>query len=142
MTSSPGPATEAWGKTPLIHGRVRTMSPASAVHGKIQSRLSALPDTAAPIGLFVMIEVAVRPRIGAELNILVPDLLGTNEPLGRGRQTADHSVLVIDIASPGHQDTTRENMMACATLPSVQELMVVHSMRVLAEVLTRGTDGS
>ena len=130
------------GKAQLIHGEVHIMSPASVVHGAIQFNLGGVLHAGTINGLRIVAEAAVRPQLGAASNVRVPDLLGTFELINRGMQTVDHPVLIIEIMSPGNQDTTRENMMAYATIPSVQELIVIHSTRVLAEVLVRASDGS
>ncbi len=130
------------GKAQLIHGEVHIMSPASVGHGTIQFNLGGVLHAGTSNGLQIVVEAAVRPQLGAASNVRVPDLLGTFELISRGMQTADHPVLIIEILSPGNRDTTRENMMAYATMPSVQELTVIHSTRVLAEVLVRAPDGS
>ncbi len=130
------------GKAQLIDGQVYVMPPASAVHGAIHYNLSGLLRGVVPSRLQYCNETAIRPRVEGSMNVRVPDLLGTNEPLVRDMQTVEHPVLIVEILSPGNTDTTRENMMAYATMPSVQELIVVHSTRVLAEILHRSADGS
>ena len=51
-------------------------------------------------------------------------------------------ILLIEVLSPSNANETWENVMAYATLPSVREILVVHSTRTLAEVLRRDTDGN
>ena len=130
------------GKAQLFDGEVVIMPPASAVHGTIQFNLAGLLHAAPRGRLTSRTEGAVRPQIGASMNVRVPDILGTFEQAARGQQTAEQPVLVIEILSPGNEDTARENLMAYATIPSVQELVVVHSTRVMAEILVRGPDGA
>jgi len=51
-------------------------------------------------------------------------------------------VLLVEVLSPGNQDDTRDNVRAYATLPSVQEIAVLHSTRMLAEVHGRDAAGN
>jgi Uma2 family endonuclease len=51
-------------------------------------------------------------------------------------------IVLIEILSPGNAKDTWDNVWAYTTIPSVREIVVVHSTRVLAEVLGRGPDGS
>jgi Uma2 family endonuclease len=46
-------------------------------------------------------------------------------------------VLLIEILSPGNEADTRENVWAYASIPSVQEILIVHSTRLAAELLRR-----
>ena len=132
-------------KFQLIDGEFCPVSPASDTHGTIHSNLhyllvSAIRSSAS--GLRVVIEGAVIPGLNASMNVRVPDLVVTASPNMRGQQTVPDPVLMIEILSPGNQDDTRDNVRAYATLPSVQELAVVHSTRALIEVHRRGTDGA
>src|SRR5271165_1230278 len=51
-------------------------------------------------------------------------------------------VLLVEILSPSNEAEIRANIWAYTTIPSVQELLVVHSTRIKAELLRRGADGS
>jgi Uma2 family endonuclease len=51
-------------------------------------------------------------------------------------------VLLVEILSPSNEAEARANIWAYTTIPSVQELLVVHSTRIEAELLHRGADGS
>ena len=50
-------------------------------------------------------------------------------------------VLLIEILSPNNQAETRANIWSYTTIPSVQEILIVHTVRIEAEILRRGTDG-
>jgi Uma2 family endonuclease len=50
-------------------------------------------------------------------------------------------IALIEILSPSNASDTWDNVWACTTIPSVREVAVVHSERVLAELLRRGPDG-
>jgi len=129
----------------LVDGEVRAMSPASATHGIIQATLAylitrRLIETGSPCR--AVAEPAVAPRLRASANLRVPDLgvtCSANEP---GQFVVPDPILLIEILSPTNEADTRENLFAYATIASVREILVVHSTRVLAEILRRLPDGS
>ena len=132
-------------KHQLVDGEVRSMSPASHTHAVIQSRLAFLlwrAIEAAGLPLQVVTEGAVIPGLNASNNVRVPDLAVTATPDERGQQAIPDPVLLIEVLSPGNQDDTRDNVWAYATLPSVREIVVLHSTRVLAEVHRRDGAGA
>ena len=51
-------------------------------------------------------------------------------------------VLIIEILSPNNQRETWANVWTYATIPSVQEILVLNSFRLGAELLRRNPDGS
>ena len=132
-------------KHQLVDGEVRSMSPASHTHAVIQANLAYLLISAvraANLPLQVVTEGAVIPGLNASNNVRVPDLAVTATPDERGQQAIPDPVLLVEVLSPGNQDDTRDNVWAYATLPSVQEIVVLHSTRVLAEVHRRDPAGA
>lgn len=127
----------------LVDGEPVAMAPASQTHGAIQSELSRLlGNHLAERGsrCRVITTPGVVPRVGANENVRVPDLGVTCVP-----PTLDHvmpePVLLIEVLSPSNVAETRSNIWAYTTIPSVREIVLVHSTRVGAEVLRRGADG-
>jgi len=51
-------------------------------------------------------------------------------------------VLVVEILSPSNQAETWTNVWAYTTIPSVQEILIVHSTAIRAEVLRRDAAGN
>ena len=51
-------------------------------------------------------------------------------------------MLLVAILSPSNEAETRANIWAYTTIPSVQELLIVHSTRIEAELLRRSADGN
>ena len=49
---------------------------------------------------------------------------------------------MIEILSPGNATDTWDNAWSYTTIPSVHEIVVVHSTRIFAELLRRGVDGN
>jgi Uma2 family endonuclease len=129
----------------LVDGEVRPVSPASTVHGAIQANLAFLLKLAlrtAGSSLHVVTEAAIIPALNAGTNVRVPDLAVTAALLERSQQELPVPLLIIEVLSPGNQDDTRDNIRAYATLPSVQEMVVLYSTRLLAEVHRRDADGA
>jgi Uma2 family endonuclease len=110
-------------KFQLVDGELRAMSPGSATHGTIQMTLgglirNALVDAGGPCR--VVAEPGIATRVRAHTNLRVPDLGITCTPDAPGQRTL---------------------LWAYTTIPSVREIAVVHSTRVLVEMLRRGADG-
>jgi Uma2 family endonuclease len=84
----------------------------------------------------------VAPRVRASINLRRPALGVTAMPDRAGEYMLRDPVLLIEILSPGNASDTWDNVWSYATIPSVREIAVVHSTRVLVELLRRGADGS
>ncbi|MDX2157832.1 MAG: Uma2 family endonuclease [Hyphomicrobiaceae bacterium] len=138
----------AWngpGKWELVDGELRAMAPASATHGMIQANLAKvigrhLDDRKGPCR--VITEPAIAVRLRASLNTRIPDLGITCSPVGPTDVLLPEPVALIEILSPGNPDDTWSNVWTYSTIPSVREIIVLHSTRVLAEVLRRDSDGN
>ena len=50
-------------------------------------------------------------------------------------------VLLIEVLSPGNAQETYEAVRCYATLPSVRDILIVHSTRIRAELWTRDSKG-
>lgn len=133
------------GRYQLVDGALRAMSPASAAHSIIQSNLARLignhldvPGNRCRIGT----EPAVEVRIRGKHNLRIPDLGVTCMASEPGTVALPDPTLLIEILSPGNADGTWENVWAYTTIPSVNEILIVHSARIFAELLRRQADGS
>jgi Uma2 family endonuclease len=127
----------------LVDGEPRAMAPASATHGIIQLTLGylikrRLIETGSACR--AVAEPAVVPRIRAHANLRVPDLGVTCTRVAAGQIELPDPVLLIEILSPGNDAETRKNVWAYGSIPSVQEILIVHSTRIAAELLRRRAD--
>jgi Uma2 family endonuclease len=128
----------------LVEGELRAMSPGSATHGTIQMTLGRLIGSAvvAAGGRYRVVgEPGVMTGVRPHENLRVPDLGVTEIPDAPRQRTLPDPVVLIEILSPSNASDTWDNVWAYTTIPSVSEIVVVHSARVLAEVLRRGADG-
>jgi Uma2 family endonuclease len=120
------------------------MSPGSAAHAIIQANLCRLIGNvlvASGAGYCVATEPGVITRIRPDINMRVPDLGVTQTPDAPGQRALPDPIALIEVLSPGNAADTWDNVRAYTTIPSVREIAVVHSTRVLAEILRRATDG-
>jgi Uma2 family endonuclease len=132
-------------KFQLVDGELRAMSPASAAHGSIQTDLGyELRRHMIEQGLScrVVTEPAIVTRVRANINLRVPDVGVSCTPASSGEQALPDPVVLIEILSPGNASDTWDNVWSYTTIPSVREIVVVHSTRVLAELLRRDHEGN
>jgi Uma2 family endonuclease len=131
-------------KFQLVDGEVRAMSPPAAAHAVIQTNLASeiklhLREQKLPCR--VGTDPGVLTRIRADINVRIPDVGVTCTPLAPGQQTWPDPIILIEILSPGNSADTWANVWSYCTIPGVREIAIVHSTRVLVELLRRGSDG-
>jgi Uma2 family endonuclease len=129
----------------LIDGTVRAMAPASTRHGAIQGEVSRLignhlaetrPDCR------VVIEPGVQPRVRADLNVRVPDLGITCAPWGPQDRLLHAPLILVEILSPSNKAETWGNVWSYTTIPSVYEILILHTAEIRADLLQRLYDDS
>jgi Uma2 family endonuclease len=125
----------------LIDGTPEAMAPASDRHGAIQA------ETARLIGNHleevrqdcrVLIESGTQPN---EHNVRVPDLSITCGPIDATARLGK-PVVVIEILSPSNWQRTWANVTLYMTVPDIQEILVLYTAEIKAELLTRAPDGT
>jgi Uma2 family endonuclease len=135
------PSGRAW---QLIDGEPVAMDPGSETHAALQAEIGALlrnhlADRGSPYRL--LSQPGIVPRVRANRNFRIPDLAVTCAPPTLGLMATD-PILLIEILSPSNEAETRANIWAYTTIPSVREILAVHSTRIEAEMLRRTADGS
>ena len=128
----------------LVDGEPVAMAPASENHGAIQAELASLlrnhlVERRSPCR--VITEPGIIPNVGANENWRIPDLGVTCAP-PKGGVEMQAPILLVEILSPNNYAETRASIWTYATLPSVQEILVVNSVRIAAELLRRHDDGA
>lgn len=128
----------------LADGEPVAMAPASDNHGSVQAELARLiGNHLVECGgsCRVVTEPGIIPRVRASENWRIPDLGVTCAP-SEGSVEVPAPVLLAEILSPNNYAETRANVWTYTTLPSVQEILVVNSVRIEAELLRRRDDGT
>ncbi len=128
----------------LIDGEPVAMAPGNVTHGALQNEIGALLRNhllAQHSACRVVTEPGIVPRVRANRNYRVPDLGVTCAPPTLDQMLPD-PVLLIEILSPSNEAETWANIWAYTTIPSVTEILAVHSTRIEAELLCREADGS
>jgi Uma2 family endonuclease len=90
----------------------------------------------------VITEPGLAVQESGSTNVRVPDLGVTCTPDTAGQHLMPVPVLLIEVLSPTNTAETWENVWSYCTIPSVREIAVVHSTRVLVELLRRGPDAN
>jgi len=137
--SPPGPLRQ------LVDGEPREIVRNTVTHGAIQSELGSLIAShlaGRASSCSVVMTPGVIPRVQSETNFRVPDLAITCSSYETEEYALADPVLVIEILSPNNQAETWANVWAYTTIPSVQEILVLKTASIGAELLRRNQDGS
>jgi Uma2 family endonuclease len=128
----------------LVDGEPVAMAPGSETHAALQGEIGRrianhLIEQGSPCRL--LSQPGIVPRVRANRNFRIPDLGVTCAPPSQGLMVPD-PILLIEILSPSNEAQTRANIWAYTTIPSVREILAVHSTRIEAELLRRNGDDS
>jgi Uma2 family endonuclease len=129
----------------LVDGVPEAMAPAKRTHGAIQNELGRLIGNhlAERQSLCSVVTApGIIPRVRANHNFRIPDLAVTCSPYVTEESAVSDPVLVVEILSPSNQAETWANIWAYTTIPSVAEILVLHSIEKKAQLLRRLPDGS
>lgn len=136
------PGGERW---QLVDGEPQAMAPANRTLNAILGELGALIRNhllAQNSPCSVVPTPGVIPRVRADSNYRIPDLAVTCSDYQEEEYDLTDPVLLVEILSPRNRAETWTNVWAYTTMPSVQEILVLHSARIGAELLRRNPDGS
>jgi Uma2 family endonuclease len=128
----------------LIDGEPVATAPGSETHAALQGEIGRLIgnhliDKGRPCRL--LNQPGIVPRVRANSNFRIPDLAVTCSAPAHGLMVPD-PILLIEILSPSDEAQTWANIWAYTTMPSVREIVAVHSTRIEAELLRRDPDGN
>ncbi len=129
----------------LVEGEPQAMAPTNRTHGTLQGTLGGLiwNHLEAQGGPCVLVVTpGVIPRVLAASNVRIPDLAVTCSDYETEQPALADPVLIIEILSPSNQAETWSNVWTYTTIPSVQEILVLRSASIGADVLRRRADGS
>ena len=129
----------------LVDGAPQAMAPASQTHGAIQNEIGALLRNhllARGSPCRVITAPGIVPRVQARTNFRIPDLAVTCAEDAAEAHAVSAPMLIIEILSPSNRAETWSNVWTYVTIPSVQEILVLRSDTIGAELLRRGADGT
>jgi Uma2 family endonuclease len=121
----------------LVDGEPVAMAPPGINRGAIQTMAAFLLTghlLSHRPGCRVITTPGVIPQLRARCNERIPDLGVSCAPFTDGRALAD-PLLLVEILSPSNEAKTRVNAWAYATIPSVQEVLILSSTAVRAKIL-------
>ena len=130
----------------LVDGVPTAMAPPSGRHGAIQSEIARLIGNhllAQGSPCRVIVTPGVVTPVAADRDMRIPDLAVTCAPVADDAAApVPDPVLIVEVLSPGNQRETWINVWTYTLIPSVQEVLVLHSTMVRADLLRRGPDGA
>ncbi len=128
----------------LMEGEAVEMAPTNLRHGLVLAELIRLLGNhllASGSRCHVIDAPGVVPSIRPDMNFRIPDLGVAALPSAPEQMVRD-PVLLAEILSPSNEAETRANISAYTTIPSLQEILLVRSSRIEAELLRRDADGN
>ncbi|MGH7044291.1 MAG: Uma2 family endonuclease [Acetobacteraceae bacterium] len=128
----------------LVNGEPRAMAPAATIHGYLQNEIGRLIGNhliAHRPGCSAITTPGIIPRLLSAHNFRIPDLGVTCAPVEPEQLSLPDPILLVEILSPSNQADTWSNVWTYTTIPSVQEILILHSTRVAADLLRRSGGG-
>jgi Uma2 family endonuclease len=129
----------------LVDGHPEAMAPASRTHNTLQGELVRLIGNhlvEQQKSCVVVPNAGTVPHIRADANFRIPDLAVTCSGYEQEEYDVSEPVLLVEILSPTNKTETWTNVWAYTTIPTVREILILHSVRVRAELLRRDAQGN
>lgn len=129
----------------LADGMPFAMAPARIGHGALQGEISRQLGNhvrAAKLPCQVIIAPGIIPNVNANSNFRIPDIGVACAHMGVSDTHMREPILLIEILSPGNERDSWANVWTYTTIPSVREILVLHTRRRQADLLRRQPDGN
>jgi Uma2 family endonuclease len=128
----------------LIDGEPVPMAPASRNHAALMAEIGRLlgnhlVETGSSCSVLGVLGIV--PHVRTDWNFRLPDVGVVCSPPSSDQVVRD-PVLLIEILSPNNESQTRSNIWTYTTIPSVREILAIHSTRIEAELVVRHADGN
>ena len=133
------------GRWQLIDGEARAMVPTCLASRVMLAKLCRVFGNhlrAAGSPCHALPLVSVVPGVNPRHNVRVPDLSVAHDPSEQEERWLTSPVLVVELLEPANHAETWDSIWACASIPSVGELLVLHVEGIGADLLRRGADGA
>jgi Uma2 family endonuclease len=132
-------------KYDLVEGVLRAHAAPSDIHGTMHARVGALLtqhlDANHP-RCRVVSGGGVQPKFRADWNFRIPDLTVTCTKNLRGEHAVPEPKVIIELLSPSNASDTWDNVRNYMTVPSIEQIVVIHTTHVFAEILSRDASGA
>jgi Uma2 family endonuclease len=131
-------------KYELVDGHLVAMAPAHPIHGRLQAEVARLIGNHLQAHLpncWIATEIRVQPSLNANTNVRIPDLGVSCRDQVRADKGMPQPVLLVEILSPSNVRDTNANVWMYATMPSVTEILLVHSTTERLELFQRAANG-
>jgi len=120
------------------------MAPASPIHASIQNELGGLlrnhlAEQGGRCRAYATPGILLGARV--DRNFRIPDIAVSCSPLVPGEPALPDPVLLVEILSPSNPADTWINAWEYTTIPSVQEILVIRTDTIGAQLLRRNPDG-
>jgi Uma2 family endonuclease len=126
----------------LVDGQLRAQDAASDAHGTIQANIAReVGWHLKSAGSRCRVVTGVRPKLRADWNYRIPDVLVTCAPSVRGARDVPEPIILFEVLSPSNSEDTWDNVRNYTTIPSVRQIVIVSSSRAEAQVLLRDAQG-
>lgn len=129
----------------LVDGTPWAMAPETARHAVIQAEAARLLGNhlaAVRPDCRVATEPGIQPRVRAAHNVRVPDLAVTCAPWTDDVRLLREPVLIVEVFSPPNRADTWTNVWSYISIPTVAEILVLHTAEIRADLLRRQADGA
>ena len=129
----------------LVDGEPQAMAPASRTHNTLQGELGRLIGNhlvEQNKNCTVVPNAGTIPHVRADANFRIPDLAVTCSDYHEEEYDVSGPVLMVEILSPTNKTETWTNVWAYTTIPTVREILILHSVRIRAELLRRDAQGN
>ena len=128
----------------LVDGTPIAIGPSSLRHGAIHAEAARLIGNhlrAVRPECRALIRPGVRPGVFGDNNVRVPDIAVTCMPLVATDRLLSEPLVLVEIFSPSGPKDTWGNVWTYLTIPSVVEVLVLHTDEPRADLLRRRPDG-
>jgi Uma2 family endonuclease len=128
----------------LVDGTPHAMAPSTPQHGAIQAEAARLIGNHLAEqrpACRVITEAGIQPKVRAGINVRVHDIAVTCAAWNADDNLLRAPVVLVEILSPSNKEDTWANAWSYVTIPSVQEILVLHSTEIRADLLRRGEGG-
>jgi Uma2 family endonuclease len=129
----------------LIDGKPFPKSLANRTRGALRAEISTLLRNHLAAGAhacFVLMSIGVIPRVQPDINFRVADVAVTFAGYEEEQYAVPDPTLIVEILSPTNQAETWTNVWAYTTIPSVKEILIIHTAAIGADLLRRNPDGT